>query len=249
MRLPPGVNFGISLIGLNLPRQKCLVHQTSHITHHTSNITYCIWLEVSYGGAPDCLVSALQVKQLKEACFVCGYSSYYWSRENLPKTCGWLSVRQQEFYSTTLLAHKIVSTSLPHSLSTDMVQPHTVRTRAATQGQIRYGTNYRKEYKVTRNSFKYIAQNITQNYLVGFQEEAGAICRKDYSSDKNNNRKNKLLFIYVFIFNKNYHMDNKNAFIYSKHFTLKQDTLLKIYVSLKIMKNTKDFFLLLQKWL
>ena len=67
-------------------------------------------------------------------------------------------MRQQEFYSTTLLAHKIVSTSLPHSLWTDMVQPHTVRTRAATQGQISYGTNYRGESEMTRSSFKYRAQ-------------------------------------------------------------------------------------------
>ena len=39
-----------------------------------------------------------------------------------------------------------------------MVQPHTVRTRAATQGQIRYGTNYRGESEMTRSSFKYRAQ-------------------------------------------------------------------------------------------
>ena len=39
----------------------------------------------------------------------------------------------------------------------DMVQPHLVRTRAATQGQIRYGTNYRGELEMTRSSFKYRA--------------------------------------------------------------------------------------------
>ena len=120
-----------------------------------SKIQYLLPL---YGGAPDYLVRALQVQQLKAARFVCGYSSFYWSRDKLLKTCGWLSVRQQEFYSTTLLAHKIVSTSLPHGLWTDMVQPHTVRTRAATQGQIRFGTNYRGESEMTRSSFKYRAQ-------------------------------------------------------------------------------------------
>jgi hypothetical protein len=39
-----------------------------------------------------------------------------------------------------------------------MVQPPTVRTRAATQGPIRYGANYRGEKESTRNSFKYRAQ-------------------------------------------------------------------------------------------
>ena len=120
-----------------------------------SNIQYLLPL---YGGAPDYLVRALQVQQLKAARFVCGYSSFYWSTEKLLKACGWMSVRQQEFYATTLLAHKIVSTSLPHGLWTDIVQPHTVRTRAATQGQIRYGTNYRGELEMTRSSFKYRAQ-------------------------------------------------------------------------------------------
>ena len=120
-----------------------------------SKIQYLLPL---YGGAPEYLVRALQVQQLKAARFVCGYSSFYWSSEKLLKTCGWLSVRQQEFYSTTLLAHKVVTTSLPHGLWTDMVQPHTVQTRAATQGQIRYGTNYRGESEMTRSSFKYRAQ-------------------------------------------------------------------------------------------
>ena len=120
-----------------------------------SKIQYLLPL---YGGAPDYLLRALQVQQLKAARFVCGYSSFYWSTERLLKSCGWLSVRQQEFYSTTLLTHKIVTTCLPHNLWVAMVQPHTVRTRAATQGQIRYGANYRGETESTRSSFKYRAQ-------------------------------------------------------------------------------------------
>ena len=120
-----------------------------------SKIQYLLPL---YGGAPDYLLRALQVQQLKAARFVCGYSSYYWSTEKLLQSCGWLSVKQQEFYSTTLLAHKIVTSSLPHNLWVDMVQPHAVRTRAAAQGHIRYGANYRGATENTRNSFKYRAQ-------------------------------------------------------------------------------------------
>ena len=69
-----------------------------------------------YGGAPDYLLNSIQVQQLKAARFMCGYKSYYWSTQKLLNTCGWLSVKQQEFYSTCLLAHKISTTSLPRNL-------------------------------------------------------------------------------------------------------------------------------------
>ena len=51
--------------------------------------------------------------------------------------------KQQEYYSTTLLAHKVVISSLPRNISTDIVVPHGRNTRAAAQGVIRYGNNYR----------------------------------------------------------------------------------------------------------
>ena len=120
-----------------------------------SKIQYLLPL---YGGAPDYLIRAVQVQQLKAARFVCGYGSYYWSTQKLLQTCGWLSVKQQEFYSTCLMAHKISTTSLPRNLHAAIVQPYTVHTRAAARGEIRYGDNYRGETETTRNSFKYRAQ-------------------------------------------------------------------------------------------
>ena len=39
-----------------------------------------------------------------------------------------------------------------------MFQPYNVNTRAASQGQIRYGVQYRGENVMTRGSFKYRAQ-------------------------------------------------------------------------------------------
>ena len=121
-----------------------------------SKIQYLLPL---YGGAPDYLIKAIQVQQLKAARFVCGYNSFYWSTHKLLKTCGWLSIRQQEFYSSTLLAHKIVTTSLPHNLWSELVQSHTVRTRAASQGQIRFVDNYGGKSEFIRSSFKYIVQH------------------------------------------------------------------------------------------
>ena len=99
-----------------------------------SKIQYLLPL---YGGAPEYLLRAIQVQQLKAARFVCGYGSYYWSTQKLLKTCGWLSVKQQEFHSTTLLAHKIAINRLPRNLHAAMFQPYNVNTRAAAQGQIR----------------------------------------------------------------------------------------------------------------
>ena len=119
-----------------------------------SKIQYLLPL---YGGAPDYLIRAVQVQQLKAARFVCGYRSFYWSTQKLLQKCGWLSVKQQEFYSTCLLAHKISTTSLPRNLHAAIVQPYTVHTRAAARGEIRYGDNYRGETDSTRSSFKYRA--------------------------------------------------------------------------------------------
>ena len=111
-----------------------------------------------YGGAPDYLLNSIQVQQLKAARFVCGYKSYYWSTQKLLNTCGWLSVKQQEFYSTCLLTHKISTTSLPRNLHAAIIQPHLHNTRAAAQGQIRYGAEYAGGTEMTRSSFKYRAQ-------------------------------------------------------------------------------------------
>ena len=117
-----------------------------------SKIQYLLPL---YGGAPDYLINAIQVQQLKAARFVCGYQSYFWLTKQLLQNCGWLSVKQP---SGSLLAHKIVSSSLPRNICADMVVPHGRNTRAAAQGVIQYGENYQGFSELTRSSFKYRAQ-------------------------------------------------------------------------------------------
>ena len=121
-----------------------------------SRIQYLLPL---YGGASDYLIDCIQVKQLQIARFECGYCSYYWSTTKLLEKCGWLSVRQQEFYATSLLAHKIVSTDVPRNLCSSIVVHHSRKIRAAANdGVIRYGENYGGKTDLTRNSFKYRAQ-------------------------------------------------------------------------------------------
>ena len=74
-----------------------------------SKIQYLLPL---YGGAPDYLMKSIQLQQLKAARFECGYQSYFWCTKKLLDKCSWLSVKQQEVYATTLMAHKIVTSSL-----------------------------------------------------------------------------------------------------------------------------------------
>ena len=93
-----------------------------------SKIQYLLPL---YGGAPDYLMKSIQVQQLKAARFICGYQSFYWSTQKLLNKCGWLSVKQQEVYATSLMAHKIVVSGLPRNISADMIQQHGTNTRAA----------------------------------------------------------------------------------------------------------------------
>ena len=85
-----------------------------------------------WGGAPDYLLNALQVQQLKAARLVWGYQSYYWSTEKLLNKCNWLYIKQQEFYSTTVLAHSIITRSSPYHIYTGLVHSRPLyNTRAA----------------------------------------------------------------------------------------------------------------------
>ena len=56
------------------------------------------------------------------------------------------------------MVHKIATTRLPHNIHSDMFQPYNVNTRAASQGQICYGVQYRGENVMTRGSFRCRAQ-------------------------------------------------------------------------------------------
>ena len=114
-----------------------------------SKIQYVLPL---YGGAPEYLIRAIQVQQLKAARFVCGYSIFYWST-------------LQRNFSEPVVGCQSGSRSftplhcLPHNIWSDMVHPHPVNTRAALQGQIRFSNTYKGFSELTRNSFKYRAQS------------------------------------------------------------------------------------------
>ena len=119
-----------------------------------------------WGGAPDYLLKVLQVQQLRAARLVWGNSSYYWSTEKLLRKCGWLSIKQQVFYSTTMLAHNIISTKTPYHIYTGLVSRYHYNTRTVTNTDVRYHSRdaYDGHTQLTLNSFKYRAQRYWFTY-------------------------------------------------------------------------------------
>ena len=90
-----------------------------------------------WGGAPSYLMKTLQTQQLNAARVVWGYSSYYWSTQKLLEKCGWKSIRQQEYYSTTMLAHKILEQQVPVNIRPGLVSDWHHNTRQAVQARQR----------------------------------------------------------------------------------------------------------------
>ena len=114
-----------------------------------SKLVYLITL---WGGAQQYLLEALQVQQLIAARTVCGRQSWRWSRSQLLKKVGWLSVRQLVEYYTILQAHKILTTGRPailyDSLTSGQIHPYS--TRSVANGNIRLPTNTSKRSFMNR---------------------------------------------------------------------------------------------------
>ena len=116
-----------------------------------------------WGGAPDYLLQALQVQQLKAARLVWGYDSFYWSTEKLLNKCNWLSVKQQVYYSTCVLAHSIIRASSPYHIYSGLVHnraQYNTRAAAAKGELVRYHTweAYTGHSSLSLGSFRYRAQ-------------------------------------------------------------------------------------------
>ena len=68
-----------------------------------------VYMITVWGGAPQYLINALQVQQLRAARTVCGFQSMGWSRQRLFRKVSWLSVRQLIEYHIVLQAHKSIT--------------------------------------------------------------------------------------------------------------------------------------------
>ena len=112
-----------------------------------------VYLITVWGGATRYLLKALQVQQLNAARVVCGHQAVRWSRRQLLKKVGWLSVRQLVFFHTFLQAHKTLTTGVPLPLHAALNTDQPYRTRSVARGNIKL----RQGYKST-NTFKYRAE-------------------------------------------------------------------------------------------
>ena len=75
-----------------------------------------------------------------------------WSKRQLLRKVGWLSVRQLVFFHTVLQAHKTLITGVPKLLHHDLTLTYPRVTRCATGGQLRQGSGF-----VSKGTFKYRA--------------------------------------------------------------------------------------------
>ena len=114
-----------------------------------SKLVYLITL---WGGATRYLLGTLQVQQLNAARVVCGHQAVRWSRRELLKRVGWLSVRQLIFFHTVLQAHKTLINGVPVPLYAALTTEQHYKTRSVTKGNIKL----EEGYKSTR-TFKYRA--------------------------------------------------------------------------------------------
>ena len=127
-------------------------------------------------GAPDYLVNTMQVQQLNAARVVCGYQSFYWSREKLLNKCGWLSIKQQMVVSTVTLAHNIITTGVPRNIYANLISEFPYQTRQKTNKDIRLDGNRSHQSEKTfknraRVHYNQIPAEIRQMEMKGFKTQ------------------------------------------------------------------------------
>jgi hypothetical protein len=104
-----------------------------------------------WGQCQGYLRKALQVQQLNAARAVCGYWSYYWSREKLLKTWGWNSVNQLYWEQVLKIAHTATKEERLWGLHEAMKPRHSHRTRAVASAR---RSNAATEYAKLPESIK-----------------------------------------------------------------------------------------------
>ena len=117
----------------------------------SSKLIYQISL---WGGAESYLIDVLQKIQNRAARFVT-HRDNYTPVKQLLKECGWLSVRQLEFFHSTVQLHKILTTGSPEYLFERITETggFPYDTRLAASDSIRIGPSFRTRLRLTDRSF------------------------------------------------------------------------------------------------
>ena len=120
-----------------------------------SKLTFMIPL---WAGCSDYLVKALQVSQNNAARFVTRHGKSV-SVKQLLKECGWRSVKQEIFYHSVLLVHKILLHQSPSYLHSQITADGNYQygTRAASVSSIRQSQSFRTNLTLCKDSFRWSA--------------------------------------------------------------------------------------------
>ena len=118
-----------------------------------SKLTFTIPL---WSGCSDYLVNALQVSQNAAARTVTKHDKSV-SISKILSECGWRSVRQEMFYHTTLLVHKILVQKSPAYLYDKLTADgaYNYPTRIASTSSIRQSLSYRTSLSLCKDSFRW----------------------------------------------------------------------------------------------
>ena len=109
-----------------------------------------------WAGCPDYLINGLQVCQNDAARIITKHDRAIPVKQLL-KECGWRSVRQEMFYHTALLVHKIMSKKSPQYLYSTITADgsYGYDTRSSSFSSIRRGASFRTGLTLYTESFKW----------------------------------------------------------------------------------------------
>ena len=109
-----------------------------------------------WAGCSDYLVKALQVCQNDAARTVTKRGRYVSVRQIL-KECGWRSEKQEMFYHTVLLIHKVLVQKSPLYLHSRLTAdgPYHYRTRYADTSSIRQSSSFQTSLSLCKESFRW----------------------------------------------------------------------------------------------
>ena len=122
-----------------------------------SKILYLLPL---YGGCPDYLLSAIQIKQTEAMRQVTGKrwvvpGRQFVSTVQLLKECGWLSVRQLSFYTTVLSVHKTLVHKTPEFLYERLTSGRRYETRGRRKHLLERTSVEEARLKVASTSYRW----------------------------------------------------------------------------------------------
>ena len=92
------------------------------------------------------------MQQLAAARAVCGFGCARWSKRQILKKVGWLSVRQLVFYHTVIQVHKTLHSGVPKALYQSLSISFPRVLRCSTSGQLQQDSSFRP-----KKTFKYRA--------------------------------------------------------------------------------------------